>query len=583
MVIKKRNLSLSAIALSTVLALSACSGGGGSTPSASPAASAPGGKSAEPLPEVTIDVLSMLTGYAGMQEGWFAKVVKDKFNIKLNFLASGDQVVPSRMASGDMGDLVVWGSKYKEYTDSIKAGLLMDWNKDGLLDKYGMNIKKHAAQAIEANAKQFGGGKAVYGIGNSVSSGDGNSEGKKLTFGPSIRWDLYQKLGSPKLTKFEDYLSLLKKMQELEPKSDSGKKTYGFSLWTDWDGNFVNLANIGQYFGYTNGDNFNPSDMLLVSAAEQKYQGLIDDNSYYMKGLEFYYKANQMGLLDPDSVTQKFGDVMNKLKDGQYFFIPFTWMEDSYNYETHTSAGKGLKPVPFEGQKNVAFGHTPYGGGWYWSIGSKAKDPARIMMFLDWMYSPEGMMTMSNGPKGLTWDLKDGKPYVTEFGWKAYMNAKETEIPAEYGGGTYDSGVNKINNSTISYMMVNPETGEPYNHDMWKSSQDHAQTPVDKSWIAAMGAVSQNEYFTKNNMTAVTKQTFTGAPPATLPSDIQQKQNEVGKVIKEYSWKMIISKNEDEYNKLKQQMISKAKGLGYDQVVAWQVEQLKKTVWAPKQ
>jgi putative aldouronate transport system substrate-binding protein len=81
-------------------------------------------------------------------------------------------------------------------------------------------------------------------------------------------------------------------------------------------------------------------------------------------------------------------------------------------------------------------------------------------------------------------------------------------------------------------------------------------------------------------MTAVTKQTFTGSPPTPLPSDIQQKQNEVGKVIREYSWKMVIAKSDEEFNSLKQQMVSKAKGLGYDQVVAWEIDQTKKTVWA---
>ena len=567
-------------ALSAMLALSACNGSG-NTPTVSPTASGSTNDSASPeqLPELTIDVLSQLTSYAGPQEGWFAKVIKDKFNIKLNILASGDQVVPSRMASGNLGDLVVWGNNGKNYTDSIKAGLLLDWTKDGLLDKYGPHIKENAGQAIEANMKQFGGGKAVYGIGHAVGSGEGSSEGNKLTFGPSIRWDLYQKLGSPKITKFEDYLPLMKQMQELEPKSDSGRKTYGFSLWSEWDGNSMNLANIGAYFGYMNGDGFNPSDMLITSATEQKYQGLIDENSYYMQGLQFYYKANQMGLLDPDSVTQKFGDVANKLKDGQFFFTPFTWMDDTYNVPDHLSAGKGLEPVPFAEEKAMTFGFTPYGGERVWSIGAKAKNPERIMMFLDWMYSPEGMMVLTNGPKGLTWDIKEGKPYITDYGWEAFPS-NETPVPEEYGGGTYNSGGSKINNSTITYMMVNPETGEPYNHEMWSSALDHNPNPVHQSWMEATGAKSMKEYYTTNDMIAVTKQTFTGEPPIPLPADIQQKQNEVGKVIKEYSWKMVIAKNDEEFNKLKQKMIDKAKGLGYDEVVAWQVDQLKKTVWA---
>jgi putative aldouronate transport system substrate-binding protein len=563
--------------MSAVLALSACTNNGGSNPSASSATT--DGSGTEQRKELTVNVLSQLTSFAGPQEGWFAKIVKDKFNIKLNILNSTGEVVASRMASGDLGDLVVWGANGKEYTDAIKGGLLLDWNKDGLLDQYGTNIKQNAAQAIEANRKQFGDGKHVYGVGHSVGSGEGSSESNKLTFGPSIRWDLYQKLGSPKITKMEDYLPLLKKMQELEPKSDSGRKTYGFSLWSEWDGNSMNLGNIGAYYGYISGDGFNPSDMILTSVTEQKYQGLIDDNSYYMQGLEFYYKANQMGLLDPDSVTQKFGDTSNKLKDGQFFFTPFTWMDDTYNTPDHLTVDKGLMPVPFAEEKAVTFGYTPYGGERIWSIGSKAKDPIRLMEFIDWLYSPEGIMTVNNGPQGLTWDIKDGKAYVTDYGWEAFPS-NETPVPEEYGGGTFNTGVSKINNTTITSMMINPQTNEPYNREMWSSSLNHNPNQVESSWREAMGAKTQKDYYTNNNMVAVTKQTFTGQAPIPLPTDIQQKQNEVGKVIKEYSWKMVIAKNDDEFNKMKQQMLDKAKGLGYDEVVAHQVDSLKKTVWA---
>ena len=64
------------------------------------------------------------------------------------------------------------------------------------------------------------------------------------------------------------------------------------------------------------------------------------------------------------------------------------------------------------------------------------------------------------------------------------------------------------------------------------------------------------------------------------PSDIKQKHGEVGKVIKEYSWKMMFAKGDNEFSSLKQQMISKAKGLGYDDVVKWEVDQYEKTVGA---
>ena len=133
---------------------------------------------------------------------------------------------------------MIWATSRSQsiYVDATKAGLLLDWNKDGLLDKYGQDIKKYAGQSLDAISKQYGGGTAVYAVGHNVGSGSGPSESANMTFGPWLRWDLYQQLGSPEIKTLEDYLTVVKQMQELSPKSDSGKPVYGFSLWSDWDG-----------------------------------------------------------------------------------------------------------------------------------------------------------------------------------------------------------------------------------------------------------------------------------------------------------------------------------------------------------
>ncbi|UJF34864.1 type 2 periplasmic-binding domain-containing protein [Paenibacillus hexagrammi] len=581
---KQRSIAAGTIAL--FLVLTACSSSGGEQSTAAPSNTGSEASSASPgaQPEVTIKVFSMLANYAGDQPGWFAKLMKDKFNAKLNIIASNlagnQQKIATMMASGDLGDLVVFGSNGQDYQDAIKAGLLLDWNKDGLLQKYGQNIMKYAGQAVDANKQQFGGGEHVYGVGHDVGVGTGPSEGADMTFGPDLRWDLYQKLGSPKIEKFEDYLPLLKKMQEMEPKSDSGKPVYGFSLWSDWDNDFLTLAKVtAQLYGYQEGDGFNPGDLILVSADKANdYQGMLDENSYYMQGLKFYFDANQMGLLDPDSLTQKFSDVQNKMKDGQVLFSLFPWVDNVYNTPDHTSKNKGFKLVPFENEKIFSYGLSPYGGVRVWAIGSKAKDPARVMQILDWLYSPEGVEEANFGPKGLTWDIKDGKPYVTDFGWKA-LPANAESVADQYGGGNFKDGMNQINNSTLKISSINPETGEPYDYQIWNSTLNYNADPVTKSWREAMGVLTPKEYFVKTNKIAVNTPPFTGKAPATEPSDIKQKRSEVGKAIKTYSWKMVFAKNESEYNSLKQELLKKAKGLGYDEVVKWELDQTTNTVW----
>ena len=73
---------------------------------------------------VTLDVYDQLANYSGEQIGWFAKVIKDKFNVKLNIIPDADGVYDTRMESGNLGDLVIWGSDGDKYQQAVDKGML---------------------------------------------------------------------------------------------------------------------------------------------------------------------------------------------------------------------------------------------------------------------------------------------------------------------------------------------------------------------------------------------------------------------------------------------------------------------------
>src|SRR5690606_23050671 len=80
--------------------------------------------------EITIDVFDGLANYMGIQEGWFAKIVKDKFNMKLNIIApnvagGGDTLYNTRVSAGDLGDLIIT-DKGQKFDELVEGGLLMD-------------------------------------------------------------------------------------------------------------------------------------------------------------------------------------------------------------------------------------------------------------------------------------------------------------------------------------------------------------------------------------------------------------------------------------------------------------------------
>jgi len=529
-----------------------------------------------------IEVFTMLGNYSGKQTGWFAKVIRDKFNIEMNLIASnvegGDARFSTRLSSGDLGDIVVFGNDDSKYLDSISSGCLLDMTRNGLLETYGQEITANYPKVLQKAKVNFGNGISVYGLGyNAANMSGGPAEGEDMTWGPDLRWDLYARLGYPEIKTMEDYLPVLKQMQELEPFSDSGRPTYGFSLWSDWDTDKMCLAK--QYcnvYGYDETDNFNPIGFALISAAGDEYQSILDPDGFYIRCLRLYFNANQMGLLDPDSISQKYEDAINKMKDGQVLFSWFPWMDNIYNTLERQEQGKGFRLVPFQEEVIYSIGYNPYGGDRLISIGSNAEYPERIMKLINWMYSPEGYQTMKTGPRGLTWDVDDnGKPYITEYGKKALPSNPEP-VPAEFGGGNFKDGQNQMNIEPIQATSINPVTGEAYDYHLWTSYLNSTPTKLVRDWREKMGALTAREYFEKNGRLAVAEPVFTGKPPETMTKTLDQKRGQAASIIRQYSWKLVFAKDQSEFDLLLNEMIIKAKNLGYDDVLNWNIEQAKK-------
>ena len=83
-------------------------------------------------PAVTLNVFSERANYSGMQEGWSAKILKDKFNVELNIVPNGEGVFDTRMESGNLGDIIAFGSE-ADYIQARDSGLLFDWEEDDVL------------------------------------------------------------------------------------------------------------------------------------------------------------------------------------------------------------------------------------------------------------------------------------------------------------------------------------------------------------------------------------------------------------------------------------------------------------------
>ena len=235
---KKRFLSA---ALCTAIAVSTLAGCGGDNSSASK-----GSKDGNYDEFITVDVYDEFANYQGIQSGWFAKVVKDKFNMELNIIApnvagGGNTLYQTRSAAGDLGDLVLVNTSNGKLNDLVSAGLIMDTTE--LME--GKDIVKNYEAAITAANKNLP-EEGMFAFPNAVSSDAATqpSEGLEPTFGPYIRWDYYKELGYPEMKNLDDLLDVLEQMQKLAREKEGSNDIYAVSLFKDWDGNTVTVDEL---------------------------------------------------------------------------------------------------------------------------------------------------------------------------------------------------------------------------------------------------------------------------------------------------------------------------------------------------
>lgn len=515
---------------------------------------------------IKLNVYSQLANFSGKQIGWSADILKKKFNVELNIIPEGDGVFETRMTSGNLGDIVVWGADNDKYPLAVKNNLLFGWEDDNVLDEYGPYIKKNMPDALKKNKELTktitnGASDKLYGFGANVALNSKDHESFFYTW--DTRWDLYKKLGYPKIKNLQDYHKMLKNMQKLCPSDDSGNKVYAVSLWPDWDDAMVMYvkAMATAYYGY------DELALGLYDPTNGKYHDALEENGPYLEMLKWFNDLYQDGLIDPDSMTQTYDEMIAKVQNGGTLFSIFNYSGSlGYNTKEHTSAGKLMYCMKPEDASPIVYGMNTQGGDRVWSIGAKTEYPEKCMEIINYLATPEGRMTMEYGPKGYTWDYDDQKhAYLTDVGMKCQKD-KNTTMGGGYKG-SYHDGELQINNVTWSLDASNPDSdGETYNKESWASYNATPSSDIEKDWRDKTGFTTINEYMEKGKYTVAPGTSFS---KETQDTTLKTTWNQVTTEIKNSSWKAIYAKSDKKFDSVVASMKKSAKKYGYDKCVEW--------------
>ncbi len=528
---------------------------------------------AEEKPLMTIEIYDVAANYQGIQPGWFGKVVKDKFNLELNIIApqvagDGQALYQTRSASGALGDIIILENK--DMKDCVEAGLIKDIT--GALDSYE-NLKGFNEQitALNATIPNNGDGK-VYAIPCQMTNTSPNTYSEDAIYtSPMVPWDYFKEVGAPEMNNLADLIDMLAAMQKAHPTNKDGDPVYTVSLWPDWDSNYMeNVAQLTPWYGQQT------RDSLLISA-DGTMVPLTDDNGAYYKMLHFLFDLNQRGLVDPDSGTQNWENVVTKLQTKRVLLMWYSWQRGFYNTSERANNSDAYIFAPVNDLKTCNNSDNYYGSDRSFSVGSQVDDAkfARIMEFLDWYASPEGATYQHAGLEGFNYTVNaDGTYTQTADGENALM--QNLTVPDQFGGGGYKDGNNAINQWIIEGISKNPVTGESYVPNYWKTTILKNQTTMTKEWTAKYGGENQVKYLLDKGMLTVIPSVSVSLVSDT--TDIGLVRAQCGQLVKNTSWQMVFAKDEAEFKAMWQDLKTQLDGFGYQDLVKFDMEKLQPLV-----
>ena len=518
---------------------------------------------------ITLKMFSGLANFAGDQGGWFAKELKDRFNVTLNIVSTNvdGNAWTSALAQGDLGDIVCLGDLGDQFVEALNADLLLDWS-DIDLSAYP-NINAYLGDAIQ-KVSDFAAEKGhdgKYGFTYAVAMEDGAwAELTDPTYALQIRFDAWEKAGKPELKTLEDLPAFLKALQTAVPKTESGENVYAYGGFPDWEDCVMKFTwDLMTYYGYQE------YDFMGVNYATRDVVNPLEEGSLYYRALKVNNQLYREKLFDPESISQNFDTYSQKLSSGRYLMAMWGWIIGNYNSAEKAANKDGFVTFLIEDSAPAMQTLSKAGSNRMWAIGADTEYPERVLEILDWLCSEEGMIVQNYGPKGLCWDYgEDGVPYMTDFGWQCQEDRANTQMPAEYGGGTFQDGESKINHETIKLEQMIPGKTYSFSYKGWPCYAEHYATALSKAWSEeyANGATSGVDLYRKTGKVSVQSPAAIAYSKALITEASQQKRAQFAPIMKEYSWKCVYSESDEEFDANWKYMVDTCNSYGYDDVAA---------------
>ncbi len=489
----------------------------------------------------------------GIRTDPVSRYIEEALNIQLELTGVIESDYPTQLsgmiASDELPDIFLFSDVVKQFP------MLMASNRLLALDDY---LEPYAQETLDDPK----GALMIEAYRSPATSPDGKlylwglckgswDDGTLPTCGHYIRWDLYKEAGYPKLETYdEDLLDVIEAMVAQEPETEDGQKVYGVGAWfgngQDW-GEWVFTYGLAPQQGV----NLVNSSARTVAVSTKdstplENNQLKDPEGYLWRAVRFYNRANQRGLLDPDSFTQASDVYESRLHAGRYVFNVPGWMSSGANNEYNKTDGntRAFVSLPALGSDaEDRFGNM-YKGERAYGVNASTEYPERCVALLSFVSSYEFSRIAWNGPEGINWDMEDGVPVPRD----EFLTAeRDDEFTTRTGASVYHHFMGYGNGT------VDPVTGVPV--DLFQFSAKALERRMNdtiRDFISHYGQETLVDVY-KAETETTTAMNFLQFGEA--PADIQTNINNLNAFMGKNIFKVVAAKDDAEFIALRDDMI----------------------------
>lgn len=417
---------------------------------------------------------------------------KTGISIKAQFPTSGDgDIFALMVASNEYPDLVAAKGSVSKLKD---AGALIDLAP--LIEEHAPNIKK----LYSAHMKRLRWSNDDHGIYVLPTAGV-DQQYFKPGIGFRLQHAVLKELGYPQIKTVKDYENALKAYYDKHKTTADGKPIIPLSLNA---GGWQILITTTNPAVATTGAPDEGEFYIDPETYEAKLHYLRPEEKEYFRWLNHMH---DIGLLDPESFVQKHAQYSAKVASGRVLGL----IDADWDFAVEVA---GLKkegkydqtyanfPVTLdESYKRLDFQDAGYLSGTGISITKSAKDPVRIIKFLDFLASDEGQVLLNWGIEGKHYKVENGKRVIPDDILAMMVNdnrnfRKTTGIDMYRFGPSYGDGVKDPTGNYYTtvfpeqiekeYTQADRETLAAYNikgyKDLWPSKKEFPVRPWGSAW-----------------------------------------------------------------------------------------------------